>query len=197
MTETLITLAARADEPRRPGTVGTALPGVEARLVGEDGEEVAADGSTIGSLQVRGKTLMGGYLDLPEATSATFTPDGWFRTGDAATVDADGVYRIVGRESVDLIKSGGFRVGAGEVEGALLAHPLVREAAVAGVPDDDLGQVIVAWVVCDEVGGDDLIDWVAGGLSVHKRPREVIVVDSLPRNALGKVQKALLTESLA
>src|SRR5699024_2600603 len=100
-----------------------------------------------------------------------------------------------GRESVDLIKSGGFRVGAGEIETALLGHPGVAEAAVVGVPDDDLGQRIVAFVV----GSDDvrrrpeaLIDYVAGQLSAHKRPREVRVVDTLPRNAMGKVLKKQL-----
>ena len=94
---------------------------------------------------------MNGYLHQPEATAASFTPDGWFVTGDAATIDADGYHRIVGRESTDVIKTGGYRVGAGEVEDALLTHPAVREAAVVGVPDDDLGQIIVAWVVADGV----------------------------------------------
>ena len=98
------------------------------------------------------------------------------------------MHRIVGRESVDLIKTGGFRVGAGEVETVLLGHPGVREAAVVGLPDDDLGQRIVAFIVGD-AEPDALIDYVAEQLSVHKRPREVRVVDSLPRNAMGKVLK--------
>jgi fatty acid CoA ligase FadD36 len=98
------------------------------------------------------------------------------------------MHRIVGRESVDLIKSGGYRIGAGEIETALLGHPGVTEAAVVGVPDDDLGQRIVAFVVGDAESAE-LIDYVAQQLSVHKRPREVRVVDSLPRNAMGKVLK--------
>jgi fatty acid CoA ligase FadD36 len=102
--------------------------------------------------------------------------------------DDGGMHRIVGRESVDLIKSGGFRIGAGEVETALLGHPGVREVAVVGLPDDDLGQRIVAFVVGD-AEPDALIDFVAQQLSVHKRPREVRLVDSLPRNAMGKVLK--------
>jgi fatty acid CoA ligase FadD36 len=122
-----------------------------------------------------------------------FDRDGWYRTGDVAVVDSGGMHRIVGRESVDLIKSGGYRVGAGEVEAALLGHPDVDEVAVVGLPDDDLGQRIVAFVVGD-AQPQQLIDYVAQQLSVHKRPRQVRVVDSLPRNAMGKVlKKELLT----
>ena len=134
-------------------------------------------------------------MSRPEATAATWTDDGWFVTGDVATIDADGRHRIVGRESVDLIKTGGFRVGAGEVEAALLAHPGVAEAAVLGVPDDDLGQRIVAYVVAHEGARLDprsVVDAVAARLSAHKRPREVRIVDALPRNALGKVVKTEL-----
>ncbi|CFR71260.1 fatty-acid-CoA ligase [Mycobacterium tuberculosis] len=111
-------------------------------------------------------------------------------------VDGSGMHRIVGRESVDLIKSGGYRVGAGEIETVLLGHPDVAEAAVVGVPDDDLGQRIVAYVVGSaNVDADGLINFVAQQLSVHKRPREVRIVDALPRNALGKVlKKQLLSE---
>lgn len=195
MTETLITLAARADAPRRTGWVGAALPGVESRLRGEHGEPVRTDGESIGELQVRGATLFDRYLGLPEATAAAWTDDGWFRTGDAAVVDAGGWHRIVGRMSVDMIKTGGYRVGAGEVESALLGHPAVREAAVVGESDDDLGQRIVAYLVGDGVEPEAVIDFVAARLSVHKRPREVRVVDTLPRNAMGKVQKNLLGDT--
>ena len=175
-----------------PGTVGWPLRGIEARLVDDAGAGVPADGQTVGHLQVRGATLFSGYLGRPEATAAAYTADGWFRTGDVATVDAAGRYRIVGRASQDLIKTGGFRVGAGEVEDALLAHPGVREAAVIGVPDPDLGQRIVAYVVAGQVTGPELVEFVAATLSRHKRPREVHLVAELPRNAMGKVQKALL-----
>ncbi|MBB6171527.1 fatty acid CoA ligase FadD36 [Nocardiopsis mwathae] len=193
MTETLITLGARADAPRRTGWVGTELAGVESRLRGEDGRPVPADGQSAGELQVRGATLFDGYLDLPEATAAGWTSDGWFRTGDAAVRDADGWHRIVGRMSTDLIKTGGYRVGAGEVEAVLLGHPAVREAAVVGEADDDLGQRIVAYLVGDGIEAQGIIDYVAAHLSVHKRPREVRVVDALPRNAMGKIQKKLLS----
>ncbi|MFF7685139.1 acyl-CoA synthetase [Streptomyces syringium] len=185
MTETLITVSARADGERRPGSVGLPLSGVRTRVVAEDGAE-------IGELEVSGPTLFTGYLGRPEATAASYTDDGWFRTGDIAAIEPDGSHRIVGRASTDLIKSGGYRVGAGEVENALLDHPAVREAAVVGAPHEDLGQEIVAYVVADDVSEKALIDFVAGHLSVHKRPRRIRFLEALPRNAMGKPQKKLL-----
>ncbi|MFE2286568.1 AMP-binding protein [Streptomyces sp. NPDC059443] len=186
MTETLITVSGRAGGEVRPGTVGTPLPGIRTRIAAEPGAE-------IGELQLTGPTLFSGYLGRPEATAAAFTEDGWFRTGDIAAVDeADGVHRIVGRASIDMIKSGGYRIGAGEIENALLDHPKVSEAAVVGLPDPDLGQRIVAFVVAEGVTGPELTDFVAAHLSVHKRPREVRFVAAIPRNAMGKPQKKLL-----
>ncbi|MFD9102502.1 AMP-binding protein [Streptomyces virginiae] len=188
MTETLITVSGRAGGDLHPGTVGTPLPGIATRVAAEDGAE-------IGELQLTGPTLFSGYLGRPEATAAAYTEDGWFRTGDIAAVDEkDGVHRIVGRASTDMIKSGGYRIGAGEVENALLDHPRVREAAVVGVPDADLGQRIVAFVVAEAVTGAELTDFVAAHLSVHKRPREVRFVEAIPRNAMGKPQKRLLLD---
>ncbi|MFI1798962.1 acyl-CoA synthetase [Streptomyces sp. NPDC020379] len=184
MTETLITLSTRADGERRPGSVGLPLPGVRTRL--------ARTENGIGELELCGPTLFAGYLGRPEATAAAHTEDGWFRTGDIATVEPDGMHRIVGRASTDLIKSGGYRIGAGEVENALLDHPAVSEAAVVGVPHEDLGQEIVAYVVADGVSEQALIDFVAGHLSGHKRPRRVRFLEALPRNAMGKPQKKLL-----
>jgi malonyl-CoA/methylmalonyl-CoA synthetase len=196
MTETLMTTATRADGERRPGTVGAPLPGVELRLVGDDGAVLdPADPDAIGEIQVRSPSLFLEYLNRPDATAEGFT-DGWFRTGDVATRDADGAVRIVGRLATDLIKSGGFKIGAGEIESALLEHPAVLEAAVTGEPDDDLGERIVAWIVPAPghpvPDGRALADHVAGLLAPHKRPRAVRVLDALPRNALGKVQKARL-----
>ena len=191
MTETLITLSTRASGERRAGHVGMPIDGVETRLVGDDGTPTPHDGESIGELQVRGATLFSSYLGQPEVTAASFD-DGWFVTGDAVTIGPDGFHRIVGRKSIDIIKSGGYKIGAGEVEAALLAHPGVSEAAVIGVADDDLGQRIVGFVVGEGVDGATLVDFVAGLLSHHKRPREVHVVDHLPRNAMGKVQKKQL-----
>ncbi|MQY02362.1 acyl-CoA synthetase [Actinomadura macrotermitis] len=192
MTETLITVSTRADGERRPGHVGLPLPGVETRLAAEDGAPVAHDGETPGELHVRAPMMFGGYLGRPDATAAAFTPDGWFRTGDIAVIGPDGWHRVVGRASTDLIKSGGYRIGAGEVENALLAHPAVREAAVVGTPHADLGEQVTAYVVADGAGADELIAFVAATLSAHKRPREVRLVESLPRNAMGKVVKSRL-----
>ncbi|MCK0517607.1 acyl-CoA synthetase [Williamsia sp. DF01-3] len=192
MTETLITVSTRADGERRPGWVGTPVAGVETRLRDDDGADVQHDGESIGALQLRGPMVAAGYLNRPDATADSWLEDGWFATGDVAVIDADGMHRIVGRSSTDLIKTGGYRVGAGEIETVLLGHPSVREAAVIGVPDDDLGQRIVACVVGEGIVEQDLIDLVATELSNHKRPREIRVLESLPRNAMGKVQKKLL-----
>ncbi len=175
LTETLIVTAVGAADERRPGCVGTPLPGVDLQLLDE------------GEVAVRGPSLFSGYLNGPE-------PDGWFKTGDMATREPDGQLRIVGRRSQDLIKTAGYKVGAGEVELALLDHPGVAEAAVTGEQDADLGQRIVAWVVPRDgrVAPVGLADHVAVLLAPHKRPREVRVVHELPRNAMGKVIKSRL-----
>jgi malonyl-CoA/methylmalonyl-CoA synthetase len=193
MTETLMNTAVRADGERLPGYVGGALPGVELRLLADDGSDIdAADDETIGELAVRGPNLFTGYLDRPDAT-AEAVRDGWFHTGDLATRTASGYWRIVGRRSTDLIKPGGYKVGAGEVEVALLEHPGVAEVAVTGAPDPDLGERIVAWIVPDGAAArpseQELIDHVASQLAPYKRPREVRFLDALPRNAMGKVMK--------
>ncbi len=193
--ESLITISTRADGERRPGWVGLPVAGVQTRLLDDNDGPAPHDGETVGRLQVRGPTMFDGYLNRPEATAEAFDADGWYRTGDVAVIDGGGMHRIVGRESVDLIKSGGYRIGAGEIETSLLGHPRVEEAAVVGLPDDDLGQRIVAFVVGSELKADELINHVAQELSVHKRPREVRIVDALPRNAMGKVlKKQLLAE---
>ncbi|MBQ0830218.1 acyl-CoA synthetase [Streptomyces tagetis] len=197
MTETLMNTSVRADGAPRPGTVGVPLPGVELRLVEEDGTPFAAyDGERVGEIQVRGPNLFTEYLNRPEATAAAFTADGWFRTGDMAVRESDGCVRIVGRKATDLIKSGGYKIGAGEIENALLEHPGVREAAVTGEPDADLGERIVAWVVPADPqsppGLAELAGHVAGRLAPHKRPRVLRLLDALPRNDMGKIMKRAL-----
>ena len=192
MTETLITVSTRADGERRPGWVGLPIAGVESRLVDDTGEVIAHDGETIGELQIRGTTMFDEYLNRPDATAASFDGD-WFRTGDAAVIDDGGFHRIVGRQSIDIIKTGGFKVGAGEVEAALLTHPGVAEAAVIGVSDADLGQRIVAFVVCSEVDDTDVDQPRRGAAVGAQAPPRGRIVDVLPRNAMGKVQKTLLT----
>ncbi|MFF1721466.1 acyl-CoA synthetase [Streptomyces sviceus] len=197
MTETLMLTSVRADGEPRAGTVGVPLPGVELRLVEEDGSPITSyDGETVGEIQVRGPNLFTEYLNRPDATAAAFTADGWFRTGDMAVRDADGYVRIVGRKATDLIKSGGYKIGAGEIENALLEHPGVREAAVTGEPDPDLGERIVAWIVPADSQSppqlDELADHVARRLAPHKRPRVVHHLTALPRNDMGKIMKRAL-----
>ncbi|MBB1243388.1 acyl-CoA synthetase [Streptomyces durbertensis] len=197
MTETLMNTSVPANGPHKPGTVGLPLPGVDVRLVDDDGNRVeGGDGETIGEVQVRGPQLFTEYLGKPDATAAAFA-GGWFRTGDMATRDADGYYRLVGRKSTDLIKSGGYKIGAGEIENALLDHPGVSEAAVTGEPDPDLGERVIAWVAPTDlenpVEAQELIDHVASQLAPHKRPREVRFRESLPRNHMGKILKRELS----
>jgi acyl-CoA synthetase (AMP-forming)/AMP-acid ligase II len=186
LTESLIVTAARLAGVRAPGRVGRPLPGVGLRIAGPDD-------NGMGEVQLSGPTLFSGYLNRPDATAATTTSDGWLRSGDLGAYDDDYGLRLFGRLATDLIKTGGFKVGAGEVEDALLSHPAVAEAAVVGEPDDDLGERIVAWVVAhDAVDAHVLVAHVAQALAPHKRPRAVRFVDALPRNALGKVQKKKL-----
>ncbi|MEV4230848.1 acyl-CoA synthetase [Streptomyces bobili] len=197
MTETLMNTSVRADGEPRAGTVGLPLPGVELRLVEEDGTHLTSyDGESVGEIQVRGPNLFTGYLNRPDATAGAFTADGWFRTGDMAVRDGDGYVRIVGRKATDLIKSGGYKIGAGEIENALLEHPGVREAAVTGEPDADLGERIVAWIVPQDQQSppseSELADHVAMRLAPHKRPRVVRYLDVLPRNDMGKIMKRAL-----
>jgi len=194
LTETLINTSVRPGSSDEAGRVGRPLPGIELRLVDDQRRPIdALDDATLGEVAVRGPNVFTGYLNRPDATAAVKDAEGWYYTGDLATRRADGSVRIVGRRATDLIKCGGYKVGAGEVEAALLEHPQVVEAAVVGRPDADLGEKIVAFVVVrGEVSPTELTDFVAKALSPHKRPREVQVVDALPRNAMGKVQKSKL-----
>lgn len=193
LTETLINCSTRHDGDRRPGSVGPPLDGVELRLVDDARAELAHAGDEPGEIAVRGPHVFAGYLGNDAATRAVLDADGWFYTGDVATRDPDGELRIIGRRSTDIIKCGGFKVGAGEVEAALLEHPAIAEAAVIGALDPDLGERIVAFVVArSAVDARALEDHVASRLSPHKRPRDVRFVDELPRTPLGKVQKTRL-----
>ena len=197
MSEALMIASARFDGPRIPGAVGTALPGVELRITDDAGNTLQVkDRDMIGNVELRSTAMFDAYLGNPLATAESFR-DGWFRTGDVGSLDNEGVLRLAGRSSTDLIKTGGYRVGAGEIEAALLEHPAVLEAAVLGIPDDDLGERIAAWIVVEpdtDLTDEVLMDHIASQLAPHKRPRLITRVNELPRNALGKVQKRRLMQ---
>jgi malonyl-CoA/methylmalonyl-CoA synthetase len=179
---------------RRGGTVGFALPGVQLRIVGEDGASVAS--GAIGAIQVRGPNVFAGYWRMPEKTKEEFTPDGWFKTGDVGLQDERGYLTIVGR-SKDLIISGGYNVYPAEVEACLNELPGVEESAVVGVPHPDFGEVGVAVVVASKGVSPDpeqLLAALKTRLANYKIPKRCFVVAELPRNAMGKVQKKLLRE---
>jgi malonyl-CoA/methylmalonyl-CoA synthetase len=174
---------------RRPGHVGTPFPGVEVRLVDEAGAPVA-DGEP-GRIEVRGPGVFAGYWRRPEATREVFTADGWFKTGDVAVHD-DGAYRILGRESVDILKTGGFKVSALEIEEVLRTHPAIDECAVVGIADPEWGQRVAAAVVLHAGASlqlDALRQWGKARLAHYKVPTRLRCESELPRNALGKVQK--------
>ena len=190
MTETIM-ITSNPFHGRLPGSVGLPLPSVRLRLIDDQLREIREDKQT-GEVCVRGPNVFGGYWKDPEATSKAFLGD-WLRTGDAGYRDENGYYHLVGRLSVDLIKSGGYRIGSREVEDVLERHPGVREVAVVGLPDPDLGEKVAAFVVTDGTAGkEDLAAHCRSALALFKCPRVFLIVDSLPRNAMGKVTKSVL-----
>lgn len=189
MTEIGMALSNPFHGERRPGAVGLPLPGVEVRLKTESGSIVAGENEP-GEIQVRGPGVFRTYWNRPAATAESFEGD-WFRTGDMA-VRERGYYRIMGRLSVDIIKSGGYKLSALEIEAALLEHPHIRECAVIGLPDDVWGEAVTAVVVLRDSTALELPalrEWCKSRLSVYKVPQRLRVVLELPRNAMGKVTK--------
>jgi malonyl-CoA/methylmalonyl-CoA synthetase len=184
MTETLLTISNPLEGERRAGSVGFALPGVELDLPKPDGAEA--------ELRVAGPTVFAGYWRRPNAT-AEVLDDGWVRTGDVVSVDDDGFIRICGRQK-DLIITGGFNVYPTEVEDVLTRDPAIREAGVVGVASPEWGEEVVAFVVAagGSVDARAAVDRQSMLLSSYKRPRRIIMVDELPRNAMGKLQRHLL-----
>jgi malonyl-CoA/methylmalonyl-CoA synthetase len=197
MTETIMNLTNPYIGERRAGTVGGPFPGQEARVVDVRTRDPLPPGE-IGEIEVRGPHVFNGYWNRPEATAEAFTPDGWFKTGDLGWCSEDGYFTITGRAR-ELIISGGYNVYPREVEDVLETHPDVAEVAVVGMPDSDLGEQVVAVVV--PVKGHtpnsaDIIAFCREQLASYKKPRQVVFVEALPRNALGKVQKPVLVEQL-
>ena len=194
MTETGMALSNPLHGARRPGFVGAPLPGVEVRVVGEAGEDVAAGAP--GELLVRGPGVFREYWGRADATAAAFAADGWFRTGDVAACE-DGAFRILGRLSVDIIKSGGEKVSALEVEAVLRDHPDIADCAVIGLPDPEWGECVAAVVALRgpaTITLPGLRAWARARLSGPKLPRRLVTVPVLPRNAMGKVVKPELIQ---
>ena len=193
MTEIGMALSNPLHGQRVPGHVGTPLPHVEVRRVDEQGNLVAPD--VPGEIEVRGPSVFLEYWGQPAATTEAFR-EGWFRTGDVAVVE-NGAYRILGRTSVDIIKTGGYKVSALEIEEVLRTHPHIRDCAVVGVPDSFWGQRVSAALVVEDgcrVTRAQLRDWAKERLAIYKVPQQMIEVPTLPRNALGKVMKREVTK---
>jgi malonyl-CoA/methylmalonyl-CoA synthetase len=189
MTEIGMALSNPLHGKRIPGSVGTPLPGVEVQLVGENGAPVAP--GMPGEIEVRGPSVFAEYWGQPEATSAAFR-DGWFRTGDTAVVE-NGRYRILGRTSIDILKTGGHKVSALEIEEMLRQHPAVAECTVVGIADPEWGERVAAAIVLNNSNALDLESlrsWAKERLAAHKIPSRLLVVEALPRNAMGKVIKS-------
>lgn len=193
MTEMGMAISNPYEGERRPGHIGQPLPGVEIRIADESDQVV--EKGTSGEIQVKGPNVFDEYWNKSEATENTFTKDGWFRTGDIALLN-EGSYRILGRNSVDIIKSGGYKISALEIEEVLRRHPQIKDCGVIGIPDEEWGEVVAASLV---LAGADidfaaLKNWLREQLPAYKTPRRFITQDDLPRNAMGKVtKKALLS----
>jgi len=189
MTEIGMGISNPYEGKRRAGHVGQALPGVEVALFDEDNNQIAKD-ATPGEIRIKGDNVFLEYWDNEKATSESFH-DGWFCTGDVAVID-DGYYRIMGRSSIDIIKSGGYKLSALEIEGVLLTHPDIQEVAVIGVEDETWGEAVAAFVVFKDENSLDyeaLKSWCKGKMSSYKIPKLLKTLDALPRNAMGKVTK--------
>jgi malonyl-CoA/methylmalonyl-CoA synthetase len=196
MTETNMNTSNPYDGERRPGTVGPPLPDVDLRIV-EAATGAPLPRGEIGMIEVKGPNVFAGYWRMPEKTAQEFRPDGFFITGDLGVMDADGYVSIVGRGK-DLVIAGGYNIYPKEIEGEIDAIPGVVESAVIGVPHKDLGEGVVAVVVgAPELTEAGILAAIAERVARFKQPRRVILVDELPRNAMGKVQKAALRERYA
>jgi malonyl-CoA/methylmalonyl-CoA synthetase len=196
MTETVMNLTNPYDGERKPGTVGVPFPGQEARVVDVKSREPLSAGE-VGEIEVRGPHVFAGYWNRPDATEESFDEDGWFRTGDLGYVDEGGYFTISGRAK-ELIISGGYNVYPREVEEVIEGCPGVSEVAVVGLPDPEYGERVVAAVVRDDqtLSAEKVREFCRETLASYKKPREVVFLDVLPRNALGKVLKHEVRDQL-
>lgn len=187
MTEVAMAISNPFHGERRPGHVGIPLPGVSVRLMGDS--EVIDEELIPGEIQIKGPNVFQSYWNKPSATQETFTEDAWFKTGDVAHLDG-GYYKILGRSSVDIIKSGGYKLSALEIEEVLRIHPDIEDCGVVGLPDEEWGEVVAAVLVLkNALTKDEINAWLRERLPGYKVPRLYHFVEELPRNAMGKVTK--------
>lgn len=188
MTEIGMGISNPYDGERKAGYIGKPLAGVKVRLVDDEGNEVK--GRAAGEIQIKGNNVFLEYWRRPEATQKAFTKDGWFKTGDVA-VKEKGYYRILGRDSIDIIKSGGYKISALEIEEVLRTHPAIKDCSVIGIPNEEWGELVVAAIITDGVAVDlkELNTWIREKMPAYKTPRQYKIVDDFPRNAMGKVTK--------
>jgi len=187
MTEIAMAISNPFHGERRPGHVGLPLPGVSVRLMGD--KDIIKGELEPGEIQIKGPNVFQSYWNKPSATQETFTEDAWFKTGDVAHLD-DGYYKILGRSSVDIIKSGGYKLSALEIEEVLRIHPDIEDCGVVGLPDDEWGEVVAAvLVVKNVISKEEINTWLRERLPGYKVPRLYQFVEELPRNAMGKVTK--------
>jgi malonyl-CoA/methylmalonyl-CoA synthetase len=187
MTEIGMAISNPYHQDRRAGYIGQGLDGVEIRLVDEQ-NEVVWPGHP-GEIQVKGSSVFKEYWGKPEATQKSFTADGWFKTGDIAVIE-EGYFRILGRDSIDIIKSGGYKISAIEIEEKLRQYPGIVDAAVIGVPDEEWGELIVAVLVVEfDLESKEINQWLREQMPAYKTPRTYHFIEELPRNAMGKVTK--------
>ena len=195
MTEVGMALSNNINGERRPGSVGVPLPGVEVKLENDEGKTIDNEGEA-GQLLIKGPQVFQGYLNLPDKTKESFK-DGWFITGDVVMLEK-GYYKILGRDSVDIIKSGGYKISALEIEDVLLRNDKIKECAVVGIPDDKWGEIVATALVIkkEAIKTEEIQQWCSGYLSDYKVPRRIIILDSLPKNSMGKIIKPELKEIL-
>ncbi len=195
MTEMGMAISNPYNDERKPGHIGQALYGVTVRLADENDKEVIE--GTQGEIQIKGPNIFKEYWNKPKETAETFTKEGWFKTGDIAVYENE-YYKILGRNSVDIIKSGGYKISALEIEEVLRTHPKIKDCAVVGIPDLEWGEIIGASLILKtaEFNLDELKTWLKEKLPAYKSPRKYIIQDDLPRNVMGKVTKNELKKIL-
>ena len=195
MTEVGMALSNKINGERRPGSVGVPLPGVEVKLENDEGKTIDNEGEA-GQLLIKGAQVFQGYLNLPDKTKKSFK-DGWFITGDVVMLER-GYYKILGRDSVDIIKSGGYKISALEIEDVLLRNDKIKECAVVGIPDDKWGEIVATAIVVrkETIKTEEIQQWCSSYLSDYKIPRIVEILENLPKNSMGKITKPELKEIL-